>query len=179
MHKVFLLKNPQARIRIEQDLRDAGLALEFALQGIDDLTWYAQIHAGAEPDLASLADALRKEYSLESVSVEPGYAVTAVAGEGLKSQKKRLSHILPALMDEGVEVTFTLFDATPLTALFGVRESDAKTVIHTVYDANVPLRVRFPARVRPLLHVRYYCRGAFIMFCVRSYLYEISIVPLV
>gem|GEM_PF-3804861 len=135
VHKVFLLKNPQARIRIEQDLRDAGLALEFALQGIDDLTWYAQIHAGAEPDLASLADALRKEYSLESVSIEPGYAVTAVAGEGLKSQKKRLSHILPALMDEGVEVTFTLFDATPLTALFGVRESDAKTVIHTVYDA--------------------------------------------
>ena len=135
VHKVFLLKNPQARIRIEQDLRDAGLALEFALQGIDDLTWYAQIHAGAEPDLASLADALRKEYSLETVSIEPGYAVTAVAGEGLKSQKKRLSHILPALMDEGVEVTFTLFDATPLTALFGVRESDAKTVIHTVYDA--------------------------------------------
>ncbi len=135
VHKVFLLKNPQVRARIEQTLRDAGLILEFTLQGIDDLTWYAQIHAGVDIEPDALAETLRKDFSLESVSVETGHAVTAVAGEGLRSQKRRLYHILPALMDEGVEVTFTLFDATPLTALFGVRESDAKNVIHTVYDA--------------------------------------------
>ncbi len=135
IHKVFLLRNPNLRQAVERDMRTVGLAPEFCLQGIDDLTWYAQVNAGVEVDLAALADQLKNEYALETVSVETGYAVAAVAGEGLQSQKERLNQILPSLMAAGVDVTFTLFDASPVTALFGVMEKDAKTVIHTVYDA--------------------------------------------
>ncbi len=135
VHKVFLLKNTKVRSSIEADLRSAGFSPDFSLAGIDDLTWYAQVNAGAEIDFASVAQQLKSTYALETVVVEPGYAVAAVAGEGLRSEKRRLAHILPALMDEGIEVTFTLFDASPITALFGVKEKDAKNVIHTVYDA--------------------------------------------
>ncbi len=134
LHRIFLLKNTQVRSKIEEKLRGFGFSPDFSLAGIDDLTYYAQVNAGVEVDLEAVASSLKTTFALEKVSVEAGYAVAAVTGEGLQSEKRRLSHILPSLMDKGVEVTFTLFDASPVTALFGVKESDSKTVIHTVYD---------------------------------------------
>jgi aspartate kinase len=134
IHKLFLLKKPEAKAKIETILKDAGFSLDFMLSGIDDLTYYAQISEISEEIIRSISEKLSKELSLESVSIELGYAVAAVTGVGLAQEAKAVSNLYPALLAKDLTVEFVNIGASPITALFGVKEAEVKEVIHTLYD---------------------------------------------
>jgi len=135
LHKLFLLKKKEAKAEIENTLREAGFSLDFVLSGIDTLTYYAQISELGDQKIVSVTKALKEKLSLETVSIESGYAVAAVTGVGLADEKKAVATLFPALLAKDLTVEFVNIGASPITALFGVKESEVKDVIYTLYDA--------------------------------------------
>ncbi|MDC7245721.1 MAG: aspartate kinase [Sphaerochaetaceae bacterium] len=130
VHKLFLLKRPEMKDAIEKALREEGYSLDFTVAGIDDLTYFAQGPQSGE----TVASLLKERFSVESSSVEAGFAVAAVTGEGLSCEAEAVSRLFPALLERGLSVEFVNIGASPVTALFGIRESEVKEVIHTLYD---------------------------------------------
>lgn len=134
IHKLFLLKNPSRRAGIELQLLHAGFALDFVLSGIDDLTYFAQGIDVTQKTIDDLIVSLTHTFKLEEVSIASGFAVAAVTGVGLMNEKKKVGQIPLALLDKHIDIEFIKFGASPITALYGIKEEDAKEVIHTLYD---------------------------------------------
>lgn len=135
IHKTFLLKNPSRRAGIELQLLHAGFSLDFILSGIDDLTYYAQGSLVTQQAIDELIVSLTHTFKLEEVSITSGYAVAAVTGVGLMNEKKKVAQIPLDLLNNNLDVEFVKFGASPITALYGIKEDQTKEVIHTIYDA--------------------------------------------
>ncbi|NCB00647.1 MAG: aspartate kinase [Spirochaetia bacterium] len=134
IHKLFILKKPQVKVEIEAKLIEAGFSLEFILRGIDDLTYYAQGEDVAEETITQLINNLTQTHLLEEMEITSGFAIAAVTGVGLGHEKKKISLVASSLLEKGLDVEFVQLGASPITALFGIKEEQTNSVIHTLYD---------------------------------------------
>ena len=133
LRKLMLFKKSGMRHALLTMLHIFGIRPCYSLFGIDSIVWFFESRMASDSVCASMCERLRKEYELDSIEVDRGYAVMGITGTGDAIGKGCLDAVT-ALAENGIEVVSVNMGASDTSVLIGIREEDSKKALKAVYD---------------------------------------------
>ena len=133
LRKLMLFKKSGMRHALLTMLHIFGIRPCYSLFGIDSIVWFFESRMASDSVCASMCERLKKEYELDSISVDGGYAVMGITGTSDSVGKGSLDAV-SALAENGIEVVSVNMGASDTSVLIGIREKDAKKALNAVYD---------------------------------------------
>ena len=80
-----------------------------------------------------MCERLKKEYELDSIEVDRGYAIMGITGT-VDAIGKGCLDAVTALAENGIEIVSVNMGASDTSALIGIREEDSQKALKAVYD---------------------------------------------
>ena len=133
LRKLMLFKKSGMRHALLTMLHIFGIRPCYSLFGIDSIVWFFESRMASDSVCASMCERLKKEYELDSISVDGGYAVMGITGTSDSVGKGSLDAV-SALAENGIEVVSVNMGASDTSVLIGIREKDAKKALTVVYN---------------------------------------------
>lgn len=112
-----------------------GVRPSFSLFGIDSVVWLFDSKLASESILRTMCARLKSEFDLDEVTVDHGYAVLGVIGQGLPDHPEIAAKVCEALKDAGIRVSFINYGASEDSTLFGIDEEVIQKAQQVVYRA--------------------------------------------
>ena len=122
--------------RVLEQFEKQGLSFEHMPSGIDTMTIIVHQKEFEEKEQEILAG-IHRNASPDSIEIEPGLALIAVVGRGMKSAKGTALKIFEALYKSDVNVKMIDQGSSELNIIVGVRHDEFKHAIRALYDIFV------------------------------------------
>lgn len=133
LSKLMLFKKRGMRHALLTMLQIFGIRPCYSLFGIDSLTWYFDSKMASDSVCESMCERLKKEFELDSVSVERGYAIMGLVGENMDKSTSFVD-ALCALRDNNIEISSVNYGVSNVSCLIGIRETDKNNAVKAVYE---------------------------------------------
>ena len=122
--------------RVLEQFEKQGLSFEHMPSGIDTMTIIVHQKEFEEKEQEILAG-IHRNASPDSIEIEPGLALIAVVGRGMKSAKGTALKIFEALYKSDVNVKMIDQGSSELNIIIGVLEEEFETAFKAIYNAFV------------------------------------------
>lgn len=132
LRKLMLFKKSGMRHALLTMLHIFGIRPCYSLFGIDSIIWYFDSKMAADSVCQSMCERIKMEYSLDSVSVERGFAILGLIGPDMDSSTAYIDALL-ALKEAGIAVSTVNHGASDTATLIGIREEDMDRAVQVVY----------------------------------------------
>jgi len=135
IRKLMLFKKSGIRHGLLTMMQVFGVRPSFSLFGIDSVVWFFDSKLASDSVLKTMCMRLKDEFSLDEVSVEHGFAVLGVVGQGMLNHPEVVAACCETMKKASIPVSFVNFGASEDTALFGIQEDDITKAQETIYRA--------------------------------------------
>ncbi|MFA6891064.1 MAG: aspartate kinase [Sphaerochaetaceae bacterium] len=135
VRKLMLFKKSGIRHGLLTLMQVFGVRPSFSLFGIDSVVWLFDSKLASESILRTMCARLKSEFDLDEVTVDHGYAVLGVIGQGLPDHPEIAAKVCEALKDAGIRVSFINYGASEDSTLFGIDEEVIQKAQQVVYRA--------------------------------------------
>ena len=133
LRKLMLFKKSGMRHALLTMLHIFGIRPCYSLFGIDSIVWFFESKMASDSVCASMCERLKKEYELDSIEVDRGYAIMGITGT-VDAIGKGCLDAVTALAENGIEIVSVNMGASDTSALIGIREEDSQKALKAVYD---------------------------------------------
>ena len=110
-----------------------GIRPSYSLFGIDSIVWFFDSRMANESVCQAMCERLKKEFALDSISVDYGHALLGIVG-GRMDESTSYIDALTALKENGIEVTCVNYGSSDKSVLIGVKENQKDDAVRTVYS---------------------------------------------
>ncbi len=132
LRKLMLFKKSGMRHALLTMLHIFGIRPCFSLFGIDSIVWFFETKQASESVCQAMCDRLTKDFGLDTISVDHGYAILGITGQNM-DEAVVSAKAVSALTEAGIEVSFVNAGSSDTTILIGVRDEKAKDAVKAVY----------------------------------------------
>ena len=132
LRKLMLFKKSGMRHALLTMLHIFGIRPCFSLFGIDSIVWFFETKQASESVCQAMCDRLTKDFGLDTISVDHGYAILGITGQNM-DEAVISAKAVSALTEAGIEVSFVNAGSSDTTILIGVRDEKAKDAVKAVY----------------------------------------------
>lgn len=129
-----LARQVERRHIVEQALVTLGIRAEFCSFALDSGTWFFPSVQLADNKKDQLIPLLKGELNLTEVTCETGFALAAIAGEGLHLVQSELAKAWRALSEAKIEVDYLEMGFTKTSLFFAVAEEQAQPMVRLLYE---------------------------------------------
>lgn len=123
-------------MKVLEVFAENGLSIEHMPSGIDTMSVVVHQEDFEKHEQQVIAG-IHRAVTPESVTVDPGIALIAVVGRGMKSARGTAGRIFSALAHAGVNIKMIDQGSSEFNIIIGVREDDFETAIKAIYDIFV------------------------------------------
>ena len=122
--------------KVLQAFEESGISIEHMPSGIDTMTVFVhqEEFEGKEQEVLSTIHKLAEP---DVIDLEPGLALIAVVGRGMRSTRGTAGRIFSALAHVNVNVKMIDQGSSELNIIIGVKNSDFETALKAIYDIFV------------------------------------------
>jgi aspartate kinase len=135
VRKLMLFKKSGIRHGLLTLMQVFGVRPSFSLFGIDSVVWFFDSKLASESILKTMCARLKSEFSLDEVTVDHGYAILGVVGQGSPDHPEVVSRVCDALKAAGVRVAFVNYGSSEESTLFGISEDAIQKAQEIAYRA--------------------------------------------
>jgi len=135
VRKLMLFKQRGIRHALLTMMQVFGVRPSFSMYGIDSVVWFFETKLASESVLKTMCDRLKKDFSLDAVTVDAGYGVLGVVGQGIASHPEVVARASTALMEAKIPITFINYGASDTSMLVGMPEGMADDAQKVLYKA--------------------------------------------
>ena len=132
LRKLMLFKKSGMRHALLTMLHIFGIRPCFSLFGIDSIVWFFETKQASESVCQAMCDRLTKDFGLDTISVDHGYAILGITGQNM-DEAVVSAKAVSALTEAGIEVSFVNAGSSDTTILIGVKDEKAKDAVKAVY----------------------------------------------
>ncbi len=132
LRKLMLFKKSGMRHALLTMLHIFGIRPCFSLFGIDSIVWFFETKQASESVCQAMCDRLTKDFGLDTISVDHGYAILGITGQNM-DEAVISAKAVSALTEAGIEVSFVNAGSSDTTILIGVKDEKAKDAVKAVY----------------------------------------------
>ena len=122
--------------KVLEQFEKQGLSFEHMPSGIDTMTIIVHQSEFEDKEQEILAG-IHRNASPDSIEIEPGLALIAVVGRGMKSAKGTALKIFEALARSEVNVKMIDQGSSELNIIIGVLEEEFERALRAIYNAFV------------------------------------------
>ncbi|MDY5930901.1 MAG: aspartate kinase [Candidatus Ornithospirochaeta sp.] len=133
LRKLMLFKKYGMRHALLTMLHIFGIRPSYSLFGIDSIVWFFDSRMANESVCQAMCERLKKEFALDSISVDYGHALLGIVG-GRMDESTSYIDALAALKENGIEVTCVNYGSSDKSVLIGVKENQKDDAVRTVYS---------------------------------------------
>lgn len=133
LRKLMLFKKYGMRHALLTMLHIFGIRPSYSLFGIDSIVWFFDSKMANESVCQAMCERLKKEFALDSISVDYGHALLGIVG-GKMDESTSYIDALAALKENGIEVTCVNYGSSDKSVLIGVKENQKDDAVRTVYS---------------------------------------------
>lgn len=133
VRKLMLFKKSGMRHALLTMIQIFGIRPCYSLFGIDSITWYFDSKMASDAVCQSMCERLKKEFELDSISVDRGYAVLGLIGPNVNKSTDYIDALI-ALKESGIEVASVNYGASETACLIGISEDSKDDAVKAVYD---------------------------------------------
>ncbi len=133
LRKLMLFKKSGMRHSLLTMLHIFGIRPCFSLFGIDSIVWFFETKQASESVCQAMCDRLLKDFGLDMITVDHGYAIVGIAGNGMDEAVTAAEAVL-ALKDAGIEASSINSGASDTTVLIAVGENQADEAVKAIYS---------------------------------------------
>ena len=132
LRKLMLFKKSGMRHALLTMLHIFGIRPCYSLFGIDSIIWYFDSKMASDSVCQSMCERIKMEYSLDSASVDRGYAILGLIGPDMDTSTAYIDALL-ALKEAGISVSTVNHGASDTATLIGIKEEDMDRAVQVVY----------------------------------------------
>lgn len=133
LRKLMLFKKSGMRHSLLTMLHIFGIRPCFSLFGIDSIVWFFETKQASESVCQAMCDRLMKDFILDSITVDHGYAIVGIAGNGMDESVTAAEAVI-AMKDAGIPAYSINSGASDTTILIGVKENQADEAVKAIYS---------------------------------------------
>ena len=133
LRKLMLFKKSGMRHSLLTMLHIFGIRPCFSLFGIDSIVWFFETKQASESVCQAMCDRLMKDFSLDSITVDHGYAIVGIAGNGMDESVTAAEAVI-AMKDAGIPAYSINSGASDTTILIGAKENQADEAVKAIYS---------------------------------------------
>ena len=133
IRKLMMFKRPGMRHALLTIFHLYGVRPSFSLFGIDSIVWYFESSQASDSVLSAMCARLKKDFSLDDISVERDVAVLGLVGT--MEESTAFIDAAAALRDAGIPVKSLNYGASDVTTLIGVDDKDCRRAVEVIYNA--------------------------------------------
>ena len=129
----MMFKRPGMRHALLTIFHLYGVRPSFSLFGIDSIVWYFESSQASDSVLSAMCARLKKDFSLDDISVERDVAVLGLVGT--MDESTAFIDAAAALRNAGIPVKSLNYGASDVTTLIGVDDKDCRRAVEVIYNA--------------------------------------------
>ncbi len=133
VEKLMLFKKSGMRHALLTMIQIFGIRPRYSLFGIDSITWYFDSSMASDSVCQSMCERLKKEFALDSISVDRGLAVLGLIGPNIDKSTDYVEALV-ALRDANIPVSSVSYGASDTSCLIGIPEEQKDAAVKAVYD---------------------------------------------
>lgn len=124
----------ERRHLVEQALLTLGIRAELCCFALDSATWFFPAEQLADNKKEELIPLLKKELNLAEITCETGFALAAIAGEGLPLVQGELAKAWRALSEAQLKIDLLAMGLTKASVVIAVAEEQAQAMVRLLHD---------------------------------------------
>lgn len=121
--------------KLLQIFEEAGVAFEHMPTGIDNITVILRGSKFSPDDQWRVLERIKKELNPDQLICERDHALIMVVGEGMQHTVGIAARATSALAEAGVNIELINQDASEISIMFGVRESERAKAVQVLYHS--------------------------------------------
>ena len=133
IRKLMMFKKPGMRHALLTIFHLYGVRPSFSLFGIDSIVWYFESSQATDSVLSAMCARLKKDFSLDDISVDRDVAVLGLVG--VMDESTAFIDAAAALREAGIAIKSLNYGASDVTTLIGVDDRDCKRAVEVIYNA--------------------------------------------
>lgn len=120
--------------KVLQLIEDEGLPFEHMPSGIDNISIILNEKYASAEKIDRITERLRREISIDEVTVRRGLAIVMLVGEGMLNTVGTTARASAALAGSGINIEIINQGSSEVSLMFGIDEKDAEEAVVCLYN---------------------------------------------